>query len=141
MGASRVRLRNLSEADGRFGWPRFVACAVLLGSTLAFVIASRHWPLVGDASLIHYICFMMDHGFRPYRDLGDMNMPGSFLVEWSVMHTLGEGPVAWRIFDLLLLVVAAAATGSIVRSCCGAMARGRRRSCVIFAACLRAPIH
>lgn len=121
-------------------WLRYVAVAVLLGSTLVFVLASRSWPLVGDASLIHYLCFLMDHGFRPYRDLGDMNMPGSFLVEWSVMHTLGGGPVAWRTFDLLLLGVAAVAMGSI-STICGAAHGGERWFGAIFAACLLALIH
>jgi hypothetical protein len=87
---------------------------VIFGSSLAisiaiFVITTIHWPLVGDASLIHYICFMMDHGMAPYRDLGDMNMPGSYMIEWSVMHTLGGGALAWRIFDFSLAAIAMAA--------------------------------
>ena len=101
------------------GWPvrlhrvvragRGLLAVTLLVSTGVFVVWSWHWPLVGDASLIHYICFMMDHGFRPYRDLGDMNMPGSFLIEWTAMHVLGGGDRAWHAFDLLLLSAAGAA--------------------------------
>ena len=83
---------------------------------------SQHFgtvPLGGDASLIHYICLLMDHGMAPYRDLGDMNMPGSFMVEWTAMHTLGTGPLAWRIFDLLLMSTAATAILSITRAYSG----------------------
>jgi hypothetical protein len=65
--------------------------------------------LVGDASLIHYICFLMDHGMAPYRDLGDMNMPGVYMIEWAVMHTFGAGDLAWRMFDFSLMGVAASA--------------------------------
>lgn len=64
---------------------------------------------MGDASLIHYICFLMDHGMAPYRDLGDMNMPGVYIIEWMVMHTLGSGELAWRVFDFALMGSAATA--------------------------------
>ncbi|QHS51901.1 glycosyltransferase family 39 protein [Edaphobacter sp. 12200R-103] len=78
----------------------------LMACTLLFFLWSWHWPLVGDASLIHYICFLMDHGMAPYRDLGDMNMPGVYMVEWAVMHTYGAGELAWRIFDFTLMAAA-----------------------------------
>jgi Dolichyl-phosphate-mannose-protein mannosyltransferase len=85
---------------------------MFISASLYFAFTWR-WPLVGDASLIHYICFLMDHGMAPYRDLGDMNMPGSFLLEWAVMHTLGNGAIAWRIYDFLLMLVAVIAMVSI----------------------------
>jgi hypothetical protein len=87
-------------------WFKIVFGCSLAISVAAFVITTIHWPLVGDASLIHYICFMMDHGMSPYRDLGDMNMPGSYMIEWSVIHTLGSGALAWRIFDFSLAAAA-----------------------------------
>jgi hypothetical protein len=34
-------------------------------------------------------------------------MPGIYLVNWTVMNTLGGGSMAWRIFDLGLMGVAA----------------------------------
>lgn len=92
---------------------RPVSACVLLLCVLLYVFWSRHWPLVGDASLIHYICFLMDHGMAPYRDLGDMNMPGAYIVEWIVMHTFGGGELAWRIFDFTLMAAAAAAIFAI----------------------------
>ena len=78
----------------------------LLVAALIFVAGSLRWPLIGDASQIHYICFLMAHGVAPYRTAGDMNMPGALLLESTVMHTLGPGAFAWRGFDLLLLLVA-----------------------------------
>ncbi|HEX3438651.1 MAG TPA: hypothetical protein VHT24_17915 [Pseudacidobacterium sp.] len=92
-------------------WSKIALGCVLTISVIYFIITTIHWPLVGDASLIHYISFLMDHGMAPYRDLGDMNMPGSYLIEWSVVHTLGGGALAWRIFDFSL--AAAALVGMI----------------------------
>jgi hypothetical protein len=81
----------------------------LSGSTVLFVVWSWRWPLVGDASLIHYIAFLIERGRAPYRDLGDMNMPGSFLIEMAAMKVFGGGAVGWRVFDFSLLTAAGVA--------------------------------
>ena len=78
----------------------------LLVSTLLFAVWSWHWPLVGDASLIHYLVFLIERGMPPYRVLVDMNMPGSFLIEMAAMHVFGPGALAWRLYDFTLLAVA-----------------------------------
>lgn len=92
-----------------------IASVIVLISTSLYFAFTWRWPLVGDASLIHYICFLMDHGMAPYRDSGDMNMPGALLLEWSVMHVLGEGALAWRVYDFLLMGAASAAIVSLTR--------------------------
>jgi hypothetical protein len=75
---------------------------------LLFFLWSWRWPLVGDASLIHYIGFLIQRHWAPYRDLGDMNMPGSYLIEIAAMHLFGMGALAWRLFDFTLLAIASA---------------------------------
>ncbi len=82
-----------------------LACAVL------FVLSSIHWPLVGDASLMHYVAFLMDRGMIPYRDIIDVNMPGTYWVEWLEMHVFGNGALAWRLYDVVL---GCAALGAMV---------------------------
>jgi thiamine transporter ThiT len=85
-----------------------LAASFALSAALYFVW-SWHWPLVGDASLIHYIAFLVQRGWAPYRQLGDMNMPGSFLIELAAMHVFGMNDLAWRLFDFTLLAAASAA--------------------------------
>jgi hypothetical protein len=95
----------------RFGSARLFRAALATSLTLSallFVLWSWRWPLVGDASLIHYIGFLIQRGWAPYRDLGDMNMPGSFLIEIAAMHLFGTGNLAWRVFDFTLLAIASA---------------------------------
>lgn len=82
-----------------------------------FAVRSIHWPQVNDPAQISYLCFLMDHGFAPYRYLIEMNMPGIYLTNWSVAHLLGTGSLAWRGFDLLLLSLAVAAMIFITRTC------------------------
>ncbi len=86
---------------------QFAIAISLAISTLLFVVWSLRWPLVGDASLLHYIGFLIEHGMAPYRVINDVDMPGAFLVEIAVMHVFGPGALALRFFDFALLAVAA----------------------------------
>lgn len=89
---------------------------VLIYSAVQFVVSSWHWPFVGDAPLMHYVVFLMHHGFTPYRTIIDLNFPGTIATEASVMWLFGKGALAWRIFDLLLLGAIGASMGVICRS-------------------------
>jgi hypothetical protein len=108
----RAKWRRWFDADTfpRLRWGLVVPLGIL---TLLLVTDTLHWPLVGDAALMHYGAFLLDHGFAPYRQIIDMNMPGCMLVDWTVIHALGPGALAWRIFDFALIGVAAAAMVSI----------------------------
>jgi hypothetical protein len=89
--------------------------ACLSFSALLYFAWSWHWPLVGDASLIHYIALLIERGWSPYRDLVDMNMPGSYLIEMAAMRVFGMGDLAWRLFDFALMAAASAAFFVIAR--------------------------
>jgi hypothetical protein len=77
----------------------------MAASFLWFAIKTIHWPLTGDASLMRYVGFLMDHGWVPYRDIGDINLPGSYVPDWLVVHFLGTAALPWRLYDLGLLTV------------------------------------
>lgn len=81
---------------------------ILAGLSAFFVIKTLHWPLVGDASLIHYVVFMLRHGHAPYRDIIGINMPGMYLIDWAEIKIFGGGSLAWRAFDLSLMAIATA---------------------------------
>jgi hypothetical protein len=73
------------------------------------VIGTWHWPLISDAVLMHYVVFLMHHGMAVYRDIIDVNMPGSYLVDDGIVHVFGSGEIAWRACDFTILVIAGAA--------------------------------
>ncbi len=97
------------------------------------MVSSWHWPLVGDAPLMHYVVLLMQHGLAPYRHIIDLNQPGTFAVEAVVMALLGKGALAWRLFDLLLLGTIGLAMAAICRP--------RGRFPALFAAVTFALIH
>jgi len=94
---------------------RWVLAPALFALAALAVAGTRHWPLAGDATLMHYGAFLLSHGFAPYRQIIDMNMPGCFLLDWGVIHVFGPGAAAWRIFDFALIGAAAAAVIVIAR--------------------------
>ena len=94
---------------------RIAIAASLSLCALLYFAWSWRWPLVGDASLIHYIGWLIERGWAPYREIGDMNMPGSYLIEMAAMHLFGMGDVAWRLFDFTLTGAASASFFVITR--------------------------
>jgi len=51
---------------------RLALAASLTVSALLFFLCSWRWPLVGDSALIHYIGFLIQRHWAPYRQLGDL---------------------------------------------------------------------
>lgn len=96
-------------------WGPWILTAFLTASLTVFVIGTWRWPLVGDASVIHYVAFLMDHGFAPYRQIVELNMPGAYLVEWVLIHILGGGSLSWRILDFALMAAIGIAMVLIAR--------------------------
>jgi len=48
---------------------------------------------------MHYVVFLMDHGRAPYRDIVEMNMPGTYMLDWLIVHIVGGGPFGWWLWD------------------------------------------
>lgn len=59
----------------------------------------------------------MAEGGVPYRDLFDMNVPGTYFAMWTLGASFGWGRLGFRIFDLLCLSVLAAGTVAWLRKC------------------------
>ena len=109
-------VRRDLQADASPAFFVLGASSCILGlCVLVFAVDTIHWPLAGDAALMHYIGFLMSHGSVPYRDIADINLPGSYLIDYAVMHTLGSGSLAWRGFDLILMGCSILAMISIAR--------------------------
>ena len=76
-----------------FNLPLAIAAGWLLWRSL-------DWPLVGDATIFHFIAGQFQMGAVPYRDIFDINMPLIYYIHALVVAIGGMGDVAWRAFDL-----------------------------------------
>jgi len=73
------------------------------------------WPLMQDAAVMRYVNFLMIHGFAPYRQIGDFNMPGAYVVDRIGMILFGPGDLGFRLYDLALSLVTILAMVTIAK--------------------------
>jgi hypothetical protein len=76
-----------------------IAFAVLL---LACAISLK-WRYCLDSPLMIYAGWLCEHGWVPYRDFFDMNMPGTYFVMRAMVMVFGSNDFGFRVFDLLCL--------------------------------------
>ncbi len=91
-------------------WFRIVAILILAAGACFYIVESIGWRWQWDTSVMHYFAFLMNHGKAPYRDIIDMNMPGSYFMESWAMAVFGGGDLGWRIYEYLLLAGLTAST-------------------------------
>ncbi len=84
---------------------RWIVCLVFLGLFVYYVVATVHWPIVWDGSVMHYIRFLMSRGFQPYSDITDMNLPGAYLTEGWAMAVFGWSDLSWRVYEFFLIAL------------------------------------
>jgi len=78
-----------------------VAFDLLLAVLTGWLIwRSLDWPLVGDATIFHFIANQMAMGAVPYRDIVDINMPLTYDIHAAIVALAGMSDAAWRAFDL-----------------------------------------
>lgn len=95
---------------------------------------------------MHYLVFLMERGWVPYRQLADQQFPGAYIVEFAGMHIFGMSSLAWRLYDFTLLIVSTCAFFYVTQPASyGAPIAPARRSNSwfpgLFAACLFIVIH
>jgi dolichyl-phosphate-mannose-protein mannosyltransferase len=79
--------------------------AVLVACSLIFLVMRRNWPMVGDAALLRYAVFLIRHGWTPYQDIVDINMPGAYWATAFGMNLAGSVDASWRVFDVGLIAL------------------------------------
>ena len=90
---------------------------IALGAVLAAsAAASLSWPYIHDSPLMLYAGWHLAQGAVPYRDLFDMNMPGTYFAMWGLGSVLGWNELGFRVFDLLSVAIVALATFAWLRA-------------------------
>lgn len=80
----------------------------LLVMALGLSLQATEWVLYHDMMLMHYVAQQLLEGAAPYRDIFDMNLPGTYLLHMAAIELFGEGDTGWNRFVLLWLALTAA---------------------------------
>ncbi|MGI4756712.1 MAG: hypothetical protein ACRYGF_07680 [Janthinobacterium lividum] len=84
---------------------RITFTLILCAALVFYGYHSIHWQVIWDPSIMHYINFLMAHGLAPYRDIIDINLPGSYFMDGWAMSIFGGSDLSWRIYEFCLLGV------------------------------------
>lgn len=94
---------------------RLIPILIFSLGLLYFVVRSWHWPLIHDMQVMHYVSFLIDRGWKPYVQIGDMNMPGAYLFEGWALHVFGSADSGWRLYEYCLCATLIGSMVSIAR--------------------------
>jgi hypothetical protein len=83
----------------------FICLTVLVAGCFLSAYSAWRWPLIGDSSLIRYVIFLIHAGKAPYSQIIDINLPGSYLLEYLAMKSFGMGAHGFRMYDGLLCLL------------------------------------
>lgn len=99
--------------------------------TLVFLVElalSLTWKMQTDGSTLHYFAYLItEHGFVPYRDIFDPNMPGTYLFHMAIGKLFGYSDLAFYSVNVAWLIATLMVTWLIMKP------MGR---VVAFASCL-----
>ena len=93
-------------------WATLLAMAV---AAVAYVAFTLRWRMAVDTPVMHYVVFLLHHGLKPYTDITDNNMPGTYLTEAAAMAVFGWSDLAWRVYEFFLMAVMAVSAAVIMR--------------------------
>ncbi len=123
---------QVQQFDADRAFTRGLVFLCLTALLLTFVIGAS-WPLAGDSVLMHYVVLLTQHGFAPYRDIAEMNLPFTYMSEQTAMTIFGGGDAGWRLYDGALVLVI------VERS--WRMLRDRSSAAGLFAGTVFAAVH
>ena len=98
-----------------------VICLVALAGTCALGLwltarSLPRWHFYQDALVMHYIAGRILDGAVPYRDILDMNLPGTYLVRPLGLLFFGPSDAGGRAFDLAVLAGTCAGVAAALRT-------------------------
>lgn len=92
---------------------------LLVGWTLmvgVLALWSLQWRLWRDAAFVQYISWLLDRGYRPYVDVFDIQLPGTYLVYIVGQRLFGLGDHDFATFNLCWLALTCMALWRCVRA-------------------------
>ena len=73
--------------------------------TATLTLHSLSWPMAHDAPLMQYVAWLIRGGVVPYREIFDMNLPGTYLLHLLALNLFGPSDFGFRLFDLSVLLL------------------------------------
>lgn len=87
--------------------------AVMVGVLAVWSLRWRPWH---DAAFVQYVSWLIDRGYRPYADVFDIQLPGTYLVYVAGQRIFGLGDLGFATFNLCWLGLTCVAVWRCIRT-------------------------
>ena len=95
---------------------KYLFLASLAMVLLVEVSLSLRWPIGNDTGFLHYVAYLInEHGFLPYRDIFEINMPGTYLFHIAIGRFFGYSDFAFQMVNVVWLTVTLTVTWFIMK--------------------------
>lgn len=109
---------------------KYLFLALLAMLLLVEVSLSLRWPIGHDTGFLHYVAYLInEHGFLPYRDLFEVNMPGTYLFHIAIGRFFGYSDFAFQMVNVVWLTLTLMVTWFIMKPLGRVVASA---SCLLF---------
>lgn len=77
---------------------------------------SLDWPIRRDSGFLHYIAYLInEHHYVPYRDIFEVNMPGTYIFHMAIGKLFGYSDSAFHLVDCIWLLLTLLVTWLIMQ--------------------------
>jgi hypothetical protein len=95
---------------------KYLFLASLATVFLVELALSLQWRLQYDSAFLHYVAYLInEHGFVPYRDIFEPNLPGTYLFHIAIGRLFGYSDFAFRMVDIAWLTATLTVTWFIMK--------------------------
>lgn len=98
---------NKSSAHNDEKYIKLVVFSLLTSITVVFIavaVISFKWRMVLDSPILMYIALLIDrYQFVPYRDIFDVNMPGTYFIYYLIGKVTNYTDIGFRLADFAFL--------------------------------------
>ncbi|MGB3514566.1 MAG: hypothetical protein WBA93_36225 [Microcoleaceae cyanobacterium] len=95
---------------------KYIFLAFLFMVFFLLFVFSFSWRVRGDSVYLHYTAYLInEHGFLPYRDIFEINMPGTYLFHMAVGKMFGYSDYALRMANIAWLTATFVVTWLIMK--------------------------
>lgn len=95
---------------------KYIFLAFLFMVFLVQFVLSFSWRVRGDSVYLHYVAYLInEHDFLPYRDIFEINLPGTYLFHMAVGRIFGYSHYGLRIVNIAWLTATFVVTWLIMK--------------------------
>ncbi|MCP4231158.1 MAG: hypothetical protein GY771_13550 [bacterium] len=94
----------------------YIIIVPLTGYLIYYAIATLQWRMYHDSTAFMYCAYLInDLGYIPYRDIFEVQMPGTFIIFSIIGWASDYSDIGYRVADIIYLIIIMVSTWLLLR--------------------------